>query len=628
MSIVRLIVWWIILSTAVALGTVVLAAEQVKEYEYDAVGRLRKVITPETEVAYVLDAAGNRVSVTGSAGRGLPASITVPTNDNDGDYTISWGASNLPVTRYELFEARTPGFSDERKVYDGAQLSTALTARPDASYYYRVRGCDATGCGPRRAGDNAVIVKRPEAPSVPSGITIPTGDIDGSYTISWTASTGTVTAYELEEALGSGSFANIYSGTSTSSALSGRSNGTHSYRVRACNTFVCSAYRTGANSLLVTLPPSVPGAVTVPGYSNTGNYTVSWGASTTGIVTAYELLESRTPNETLIYSGTATSFVFSGKPEDVLSYRVRGCNGPACSAYTSAQGTAAVIYIDKIAPTPPTSVIQIQPPYTFSWSGGSTDSAGVGSGSGVGSWNVYRNGSYIGTSLSPNQSYRDSSPPGDTTLNYVVKSVDRAGNESVASQTSTLYVDTIPPTTPGNFRVTGVTTGSVSMAWDASSDAFGISRYRIVRVSGPTRESTTTSYVDETAASGTTYTYQVFAVDGNGVASAPASLTATTLAGAPSVPSMGGFMRSTTGRYTISWGASTGAVANYILEESTNPQFNPGTVSSSTIAVPTTSKMFTNGTGSYSYRVKACSATNVCSGYSATRNIEVCIGAC
>lgn len=128
-----------------------------------------------------------------------------------------------------------------------------------------------------------------------------------------------------------------------------------------------------------------------------------------------------------------------------------------------------------------------------------------------------------------------------------------------------------------------------------------------------------TTYVDSTVSSSTTYTYQIFAGDGHGVESSPASVTVTTPAGAPAPPVMSPplFVQRTNGNFTICWFASTGA-ANYRLDEN-----------GSETTLTTTSKGFTNrGSGEYAFTVRACSAGGLCSGYSATKTVVVCIGSC
>lgn len=611
-----------------ALGGSLLAQAGTTTYTYDALGRLRSVTASGSQTSvqtYDYDAAGNRTVSTSGIVPSVPPSITIPGPSITGSYTIGWDASTAgTINAYELYQATNASFSGQLKVYSGTATSAALSGRGNGTYYYRVRACSTNAaCSDYRKGGTSVVVTLP--PSLPASITVPLGSITGGYTIGWGASTGNVTAYELEEATNA-SFTGavqVYTGTGSSKAVSGKGNGAYHYRVRACNTAAaCSGYLNGANATNVTLPPSVPGAPVLPGaYNNTGSYSMTWAASS-GNVTAYEVLESVALGaESLVYSGTSPTLSRSGMADGVWGYRVRACNtSAACSAYNSTVGNGAVIYVDKIAPAAPASVfMSTNGGYILSWSGGSTDTAGSGAGSGVGSWRVYRNGSNIGTSVQPQQSFTDSSPPTNVSLSYTVRSVDRAGNESGNSPAAALYIDTVPPTTPGNFRTTAVTTGSVSLAWNASTDAFGISWYRIARSGSGTIMGTSdasTTYVDNTVTSGTTYTYQIFAVDGHGVESTPASLQVTTPLGAPGTPTMNPPLftaRNTSGSWVVSWSAVTGA-ANYKLSQG-----------GSLTTLTTTSKSFSGqGNGTYTFQVQACGSNGLCSGFSATKTVIVC----
>jgi YD repeat-containing protein len=105
------------------------------------------------------------------------------------------------------------------------------------------------------AAGNRTQVTSGSPAGVPASISVPSSSTSGSYTISWGAATGTVTAYQLYEAT-STSFSGqqlVYAGTGRSVALSGRGNGTYYYRVRACFDTECSAYRTGSNGVTVTI---------------------------------------------------------------------------------------------------------------------------------------------------------------------------------------------------------------------------------------------------------------------------------------------------------------------------------------------------------------------------------------
>jgi len=111
------------------------------------------------------------------------------------------------------------------------------------------------------AAGNRTQVTSGTPAGVPASIIVPSSSTSGAYTISWGASTGTVTAYQLYEATNT-SFTGqqlVHTGTGRSAAFSGRGNGTYYYRVRACFDTECSGYRSGSNGVTVTLaaPPGI-----------------------------------------------------------------------------------------------------------------------------------------------------------------------------------------------------------------------------------------------------------------------------------------------------------------------------------------------------------------------------------
>jgi endoglucanase len=94
--------------------------------------------------------------------------------------------------------------------------------------------------------------------------------------------------------------------------------------------------------------------------------------------------------------------------------------------------------------------------------------------------------------------------------------------------------DTQPPSTPGNFRVTGTTSSTVSLAWNASTDdVSGVTGYQVFRGTGTTPVGTPTglTFTDTGLAASTTYSYTVRAVDATGkVSAASTAVNATTQA--------------------------------------------------------------------------------------------------
>ncbi len=95
-------------------------------------------------------------------------------------------------------------------------------------------------------------------------------------------------------------------------------------------------------------------------------------------------------------------------------------------------------------------------------------------------------------------------------------------------------VDSVPPTTPPTFGSDQVTTSSALLSWNASSDALGVTGYRLYRdgalvASLPTG---TLTYNDTGLASNTAYTYEIKAEDAFGNLSTAATVNVNT--GAPS----------------------------------------------------------------------------------------------
>jgi hypothetical protein len=93
-------------------------------------------------------------------------------------------------------------------------------------------------------------------PSTPTLHDPGTTDTDGSYTVSWSSVSG-ATSYTLEEDTSSsfGSPTVVHSGAGTSKDVSGKSDGTYYYRVKACNAEGCSGW-SNVEDITVEIPGS------------------------------------------------------------------------------------------------------------------------------------------------------------------------------------------------------------------------------------------------------------------------------------------------------------------------------------------------------------------------------------
>ncbi|MEV4287729.1 glycosyl hydrolase family 18 protein [Nonomuraea bangladeshensis] len=151
-------------------------------------------------------------------------------------------------------------------------------------------------------------------------------------------------------------------------------------------------------------------------------------------------------------------------------------------------------------------------------------------------YEVYR-GSTLVTTVT-GTTYTDTGLTASTAYTYTVRARDAAGNRSAASAAVTATTsngggtDTSAPSVPGNLRSTGVTSSSVSLAWNASTDNVAVTGYEVYRGSTLVTTVTGTTYTDTGLAASTAYTYTVRARDAAGNRSAAsAAVTATTSTG-------------------------------------------------------------------------------------------------
>lgn len=119
--------------------------------------------------------------------------------------------------------------------------------------------------------------------------------------------------------------------------------------------------------------------------------------------------------------------------------------------------------------------------------------------------------------------------------------------------------DISPPSVPTNLQVTGSSSTSVDISWDASTDDVGVTGYHLYRNGGLVTSPATTNYTDSGLTPNANYTYTVSAYDAVGnTSSQSAPLPASTLADtlAPSVPTNVRQTGSTTSSTSIAWNAS------------------------------------------------------------------------
>lgn len=117
-----------------------------------------------------------------------------------------------------------------------------------------------------------------------------------------------------------------------SASISDQAEGTYYFRVKATKDgYDDSEWRTGSNPVVIDISQACgrPSSIAVPTSSDTGNYTVSWGSSSTSGV-SYVLEEATNSSFTsgliTAYEGTNLSASISDRADGTYYYRVKATN--------------------------------------------------------------------------------------------------------------------------------------------------------------------------------------------------------------------------------------------------------------------------------------------------------------
>ena len=268
---------------------------------------------------------------------------------------------------------------------------------------------------------------------------------------------------------------------------------------------------------------------------------------------------------------------------------------------------------DPNAPLPPAA-----PTVTMTYSDSGKPKLTWNAVSGATSYRVFRSESrgtgysLLGTTTAT--SYVNTGAAVGKTYYYRVKAVNSVGTSgysNIVSGKAKTAAPAAPSVTIGNSS-----TGKPQLTWKAVSGAVKYEVYRSTRQnSGYSLLGTTTStsYVNTGASTGTTYYYRVKAVNRNGMASGYSNIVSgKAKAAAPAAPSVTAG-NSSTGKPRLTWKAVSGAVSYRIYRSESR-----GTGYSLLGTTSSTSYVNTGAAAgkTYYYRVKAVNRDGMASGYS------------
>jgi len=502
----------------------VLSIGTLGDYMYDAAGRRVKAASPTGNTYYAYNGAGqllwqydpatNAVTDYIYLGKKLVAStinvpapalapsISVPASAQANvAYTVSWTAV-ASSTGYELQEQQAG--SAWSTVASTAALDRQLT-HTAATFQYRVRGCNAAGCGPWSAQGTTVVAPPPNAPAAPASISGSMAANLADVTVSWSSSPS-ATSYDVQQVANGGFWTDLYSGTGTSTSVVNPADGDYTYQARACTSLGCSTW-TASATVHVAHIPRAPTSISVPGTS-TGVLGISWPAAT--YATSYSLEQSTdNANYGAVYNGGSTNATIGVGSTGTYYYRVKGCNANGCGPY-SPVGASSVTIVPSQAPNIAAPGNSSDGCYTVNWGGsaGMTSYVMQENTNGAGWVTIGNNGSgALGICGKTNGTYY-----------YRVQGCNVAGCGPF-SATAAVTVALLPAV-PTGIRMTDTVVGRserYTVFWNAMPYA---TRYELLRVqvNGTINAGAATSYLVESGPSPyeLQYTYRLRACNDQG----------------------------------------------------------------------------------------------------------------
>lgn len=376
------------------------------------------------------------------------------------------------------------------------------------------------------AGNRSSVVSAlPAPPGSPSGVSA-SSITTTTATISWSASTGTVSSYQYS--LNSGSWVNV--GTSLSASLVGLAPGTtYSVQVQAINGGGSATAMTSFATLSGT-----PGTPTLSAIT-TVSATASWTAAP-GLVQGYQyrLNSGAWTNVGTVLTVNLTSLT----PGTAYTLQIQAIG-------TGSNGAASSASFDTTAGTPgtPSASSITASSMTIGWAAAPGNVVSYQYRVNSGSWIS------VGTALTASLSALS----GATAYTVQIEAVGAGGAGAASSNSFTTL-----PGAEGAPTVSSVTTTTATVSWAAVSGS--VSGYRYSINSGSWVVLGNVLSVNLTGlAAGTAYTVQVEAIDGTGDG-APGSVSFSTLPGTPGTPTASSITVSTA---TITWTAAAGTITGY-----------------------------------------------------------------
>ena len=454
-----------------------------------------------------MDAAGNlsgasntvTVTISDTTKPSAPQNLTATLNGTN--VSLTWQAStdNVGVTGYQVFRGTT----------QIATLNPTTTSYIDSppgagAYQYTVKAVDAGGNVSDPSNTASATVPDTQKPSAPQSLTAaPNGS--SQIDLAWQASTDNVGVTGYRVFRGTTQIASL-GGTATSYSDTGLSSGSYDYTVKAVD--AAGNLSDASNTASATL--SAPATLTL---SPDADAQVNQGSPTTNFGSAATIGTDFSTGTSNIES--FLRFTVSGvTPGAVRSVKLRlhstsdgTADGPAVYTTGNSWSETTINWNNKPAPT-----------------SAATDDKGAIA---ANSWVEYDVTPFVTANGTYSFRLATSSTDG------VYFSSREAASFQPELVISTGAPDTTKPTAPGSLAANAAGPNEIDLSWLTSTDNIGVTGYNVYR--GGTLLAgigSVTSYADTSVVAGTSYSYDVRALDAAGNLSDPSNTaTADTPAG-------------------------------------------------------------------------------------------------
>jgi len=487
--------------------------------------------------------------------------------------TISWTDTSNNETGFKIERFISGSYQEIATTTANTAVYTNTGLTGNTLYYYKVRAYNVTGNSDYSNIASATTpIMPPDAPDDLITTTVTASQIS----LQWDDNSTNEESFKLERSTNGTTYTlrtTLAAGTNTFDDTGLSENTPYWYRVYAYNGGGSS---TNSNVISATtlLPlPYDPSGMTATAVSSS-QINLNW-TDTSYNETGFK--PYRSPNGsapwtalTQTAAGVTNLSDINLTPNTTYYYRVCAYNATGDSGYSPVSGGIQATTFEVIPNAPGAVTATAVTPYqiVITWTDTSNNETGFKVERKVTSY------SPLVTPTAGTTSYTDDSVSPNTTYYYKVRAYNGAGNSAFCTEMIATTAPPPTPTAPSNLITTTVTSSSIGLQWqDTSDNELGFKIERKITSGNFTYldlvAANITTYNNAGLTSGITYTYQVYAYNGGGNSGFSNPISATTLIVPPNAPEGLITTTVTSSSIGIQWQDKSNDETKFYIERST-----------------------------------------------------------